>query len=87
MFRKLRDVPECLGNINGVDYEADIEVRVTTKPKLRQNVINLKLDAISMDKHYHVHKITSFGDPFDVWVINDKGEEEELADWIFEDVD
>ena len=31
MFRKLRDVPDCLGNINGVDYEANIDVRITTK--------------------------------------------------------
>ncbi len=87
MFRKLKDIPDCLGNINGVDFEADIPVRITTKPKLRQNVIDLKLDTISMDKQYHVHKITSFGDPFDVWIINDKGEEEEFADWIFEDID
>ena len=27
MFRKLADVPECLGNIDGVDYDADISVR------------------------------------------------------------
>ena len=40
MFKKLRDVPECLGNIDGVDYEADIPVRITTHPKLRADVIN-----------------------------------------------
>ena len=34
MFKKLRDVPECLGNINGVDYDADIQVRITTNKKL-----------------------------------------------------
>ena len=27
MFRRLADVPECLGNIDGVDYDADISVR------------------------------------------------------------
>lgn len=91
MFRKLRDVPECLGNIDGVDYEADIDVRVTTHPKLRADVERIlakdKAKTISMDKQYHVHKITSFGDPFDVWIINDLGEEEELGEWFFEDID
>lgn len=91
MFRKLRDVPECLGNINGVDYEADIPVRITTNPKLRADVEEIlakdKVKTISLDKEYHVHKITSFGDPFDVWIINDLGEEEELGEWFFEDID
>ena len=91
MFRKLRDVPDCLGNINGVDYEADITVRITTNEKLRANVIEcISKDnpkTISLDKTYHVHKITSYGDPFDVWIINDLGEEEELGEWFFEDVD
>lgn len=94
MFRKLRDVPECLGNINGVDYEADIPVRITTHPKLRADVINHlngtenyeKINTISLDKEYHVHKITSYGDPFDVWIINDLGEEEQFGEWIFEDI-
>lgn len=91
MFRKLKDVPECLGNIDGVDYDADIQVRVTTHPILRKNLIKiLEKDTdktISLDKEYHVHKITSFGDPFDVWIINDKGQEEEWGEWVFEDID
>ena len=91
MFKKLRDVPECLGNIDGVDYEADINVRVTTNPKLRADVERIlaedKIKTISLDKEYHIHKITSFGDPFDVWIINDLGEEEELGEWFFEDLD
>lgn len=91
MFKKLRDVPECLGNIDGVDYEADINVRVTTNPKLRADIERIlaedKIKTISLDKEYHVHKITSFGDPFDVWIINDLGEEEELGEWFFEDLD
>ena len=91
MFKKLRDVPECLGNIDGVDYEADIDVRITTNPKLRADVEKIlaedKVKTISLDKEYHVHKITSFGDPFDVWIINDLGEEEEFGEWFFEDID
>lgn len=91
MFKKLKDVPECLGNIDGVDYEADINVRVTTNPKLRADIERIlaedKIKTISLDKEYHVHKITSFGDPFDVWIINDLGEEEELGEWFFEDLD
>ena len=78
MFKKLRDVPECLGNINGVDYDADIQVRITTNEKLRADVIKIlekdEEKTISLDKEYHVHKITSYGDPFDVWIINDLGE-------------
>ena len=91
MFKKLRDVPECLGNINGVDYDADIQVRITTNEKLRADVIKIlekdEEKTISLDKEYHVHKITSYGDPFDVWIINDLGEEEQLGEWIFEDID
>ena len=91
MFKKQKDVPECLGNINGVDYEADIPVRVTTNPKLRADVERIlakdKVKTISLDKEYHVHKITSYGDPFDVWIINDLGKEEELGEWFFEDID
>lgn len=95
MFRKLRDVPECLGNIDGVDYDADIPVRITTNENLRDSVIKHltgedgyeKINTISLDKEYHVHKITSFGDPFDVWIVNDFGEEEEFGEWIFEDID
>lgn len=75
MFRKLADVPECLGNINGVDYDADISVRAITD-----------YDTITKGKIYHVYKITSYGDPFDVWVINDKGEEEDFGEWFFEDI-
>ena len=90
MFKKLRDVPECLGNINGIDYDADIQVRITTHPKLRTNVEKVlsrdKVKTISMDKEYHVHKITSYGDPFDVWIVNDLGEEESFGEWFFEDV-
>lgn len=91
MFRKMRDVPECIGNIDGVDYEADIDVRITTNPKLRADVERIlekdKVKTISLDKNYHVHKITCFGDVFDVWIINDLGEEEELGEWFFEDID
>ena len=90
MFKKLRDVPECLGNINGVDYDADIQVRITTNEKLRADVIKIlendEEKTISLDKEYHVHKITSYGDPFDVWIINDLGEEEQLGEWFFEDI-
>ena len=91
MFRKLRDVPECLGNIDGVDYDADIQVRITTNEKLRADVIKIlendEEKTISLDKEYHVHKITSYGDPLDVWIINDLGEEEQLGEWFFEDID
>lgn len=95
MFRKLRDVPECLGNIDGVDYEADIRVRLNSQPKMRENIIKHlegaegfeKIDTLSLDKEYHVFKITSYGDPFDVWVINDKGEEENFCEGFFEDID
>lgn len=91
MFRKLTDIPECLGNINGVDYDADIPVRITTHPKLRAEVEEFlatdKAKTISLDKEYHVHKITSYGDPFDVWIINDLGQEEQFGEWFFEDVD
>ena len=91
MFRRLRDIPECLGNINGVDYDADIPVKITSHPKLRSDLERIlekdKVKTISLDKEYHVHKITSYGDPFDVWIINDLGEEEQLGEWIFEDID
>ncbi|MBR2493891.1 MAG: hypothetical protein IKB64_10620 [Paludibacteraceae bacterium] len=89
MFKRLKDVPECLGNINGVDYEADIQVRVTTNEKLRQDVIKILEKGpktISLDKTYKVIKITSYGDPFDVTIINDLGEEEEFGEWFFEDI-
>lgn len=76
MFRKLQDVPECLGNIDGVDYDADISVKAVMSD-----------DNITLGKEYHVHKITSYGDPFDVWVINDKGKEECLGEFFFEDID
>lgn len=90
MFKRLADVPECLGNINGVDYDADISVRVTTHPKLRADVERIlakdKVKTISLDKEYHVHKITSYGDPFDVWIINDLEKEESFGEWFFEDI-
>lgn len=75
MFRKLADVPECLGNIDGVDYDADISVRAIKD-----------YDTITKGKIYHVHKITSYGDPFDVWIINDLGKEESFGEWFFEDI-
>lgn len=91
MFKKLRDVPDCLGNIDGVDYAADIPVRVTTNSKLRADVESVlakdKIKTISLDKEYHVHKITGFGDAFDVWITNDLGKKEELGEWFFEDID
>ena len=91
MFRRLRDIPECLGNIDGVDYEADIPVKITSHPKLRADLERIlendEVKTISLDKEYHVHKITSYGDPFDVWIINDLGEEEQLGEWIFEEID
>ena len=90
MFKKLTDVPECLGDIDGVDYDADIPVRITTHPKLRTDVERIlakdKVKTISLDKEYHVHKITSYGDPFDVWIINDLGQEESFGEWFFEDI-
>ena len=91
MFKKLRDVPECLGNIDGVDYEADINVRVTTNPKLRADVENILAEdgakTISLDKEYHIHRITGFGDVFDVYIMNDLNQEEEFGEWFFEDID
>lgn len=91
MFKKLRDVPEGLGDIDGKDYDADILVRITTHPILRADLEKILAEdenkTISLDKEYHVHKITGYGDPFDVWIINDKGEEEEWGEWVFEDID
>lgn len=90
MFTKLRNVPECLGNIDGVDYPADMTVKVTTHPKLREDVktqIEVEELNISLDKTYHIHKITSYGDPFDVWITDDKGQEVEVGEWFFEDID
>ena len=93
MITKLRDVPDIFGDIEGVDREASIDVRITTHPKLRADVERLlekskdEEKTFSMDKTYHIHKITGFGDVFDVWITNDLGEEEELAEWIFEDID
>ena len=91
MFKKLIDVPECLGDVNGVDYDADINVRITTNPKLRADVENILTEdgakTISLDKEYHIHKITGFGDVFDVYIINDLGEEEEFGEWFFEDIE
>lgn len=91
MFRKLKDVPECLGNIDGVDYEADMTVRITSHPKLRADFLEIlekdEVKTVSVDKTYHVHKITSYGDPFDIWITNDLGEEEELMECYFEDVE
>ena len=90
MFRRLRDIPECLGNIDGVDYEADIPVKITSHPKLRADLEKIlendEVKTISLDKEYHVHKITSYGDPFDVWITNDKGEEECFGEFCFEDI-
>ena len=96
MYRKLRDIPEYSGgNIDGVDFEADIPVKLTTNEKLRADVMHFingdegyeKVDTISPDKTYRIFKITSYGDPFDVWIINDKGEEESFGEWWFEDID
>lgn len=28
MFRKLRDIPDCLGTIDRIDYKADIPVKI-----------------------------------------------------------
>lgn len=54
MFKRLADVPECLGNINGVDYDADIDVKITTHPKLRVDVERIlakdKVKTISLDR-------------------------------------
>ena len=85
MFRKLRDIPDCLGNIDGVDYEADIRVKVRTDERSKSDIETAK--SITPGKEYHVHKITSYGDPFDVWIINDFGEEEDFGEWLFEDID
>lgn len=90
MFKKLRDVPDGLGNINGVEYPADIPVKITTNEKLRRDVIELLEKGpktISLDKEYHVTKVISYGDPFDVVIINDLGKEEILGEWFFEDID
>ena len=91
MFKKLRDIPECLGNIDGVDYEADISVKITSHPKLRADLEKIlekdKVQTISLDKEYHIFKITGYGDVFDVWIINDLGKKEQLGEWIFQDID
>lgn len=87
MFRKLKDIPDCLGNIDGVDYEADIDVKISSDKRIQQEILDCDDMNISLDKHYHIHKITSYGDPFDVWIINDNGEEEQLGEWFFEDID
>ena len=92
MITKLKNVPEPFGNIDGEDLDVDIQVRITTHPKLRLAVEALlnstdEEKTFSLDKEYHIHKITGFGDVFDVWITNDMGEEEELAEWIFEDID
>lgn len=85
MFKKLKDIPECLGNIDGVDYEADIRVKARTDDRTKSDIKAVK--SITPGKEYHVHKITSYGDPFDVWIINDFGEEEDFGEWLFEDID
>lgn len=94
MITKLKDIPYPFGHIDGEDIEADILVRVTTDPEMRADVEKLlKEDAengektFSLDKTYHIHKITGYGDVADVWITNDLGEEEELCNWIFEDID
>lgn len=90
MIKKLKDVPKYSGSINGTDYEANITVRITTNGKLRDEVMEMidkgVIKTLSLDKTYHVHKITSYGYPFDVWVTNDLGKEEEFGEWIFEDI-
>lgn len=93
MIKKLRDIPEPFGDIDGKEMEVDIQVRVTTHPKLRKDVEDIlnsadeKDKTFSLDKEYHIHKITGYGDVFDVWITNDMGEEEDLAEWMFEDID
>ena len=88
MFRKLKDIPDGLGNIEGLDYEADINVRVSQDEKIRSVLTEIAgLDKeLSFDKIYHINKITCYGDPFDVWVINDLGELDSYGEWIFEDI-
>lgn len=85
MFKKLKDIPECLGNIDGVDYKADIRVKARTDDRTKSDIEAVK--SITPGKEYHVYKITSYGDPFDVWIINDFGEEEDFGEWLFEDID
>lgn len=92
-IRSLEAVPRPYGHINGDDLDVDIDVRITTHPKLRADVIRLlkdlkedNLDTISLDKEYHVYKITGYGDVFDVWILNDKHEPEQFGAWIFEDI-
>ena len=91
-FKKLKDIPCTLGNITGVEYDADIQVRTTTNEKLRNDIIQLferkpETKTISLDKTYHVHKIKGFGDGFDVVIINDLGEEDKFGEWFFEDIE
>lgn len=90
MFRKLRDVPECLGDIDGVDYDADITVKFTDDQDVRNYFVECVAEeyiTVTLNKLYHAHKITAYGDVFDVCIINDKGEEEAFGSWFFEDVD
>lgn len=89
MFRKLRDIPEVLGNINGEDYAADILVKLTTDEAFKSDikVVLQENKTITADKIYHVHKVTGYGDVFDVWITNDLDQEESFGEWIFEDVD
>lgn len=91
MFTRLDTIPEGLGNIDGIDYPANIPVRITSNPKLRADIERVLATetekTITLDKEYRIHKITSYGDPFDVWFTNDLGQEEQLGEWWFEDID
>jgi hypothetical protein len=95
MYRKLRYIPDTLGDIEGEDFEADIPVKITTNEKLRADVIKHlngedgyeKISTISLDKNYRITKITGYGDVFDVTIINDLGKEETFGEWFFEDID
>lgn len=91
MYKKLRNLPECFGNIDGVEWEVDIPVRITTDEKLRKDVVTVIEDddpkTISLDKEYRVVSVIGYGDVFDCCIINDMGEKELFASWIFEDID
>lgn len=88
MFKRLEDIPEVFGDIVGEDYAADILVKLTTNEVFKDNVQNIlqETKTITADKIYHVHKVTGYGDVFDVWITNDLGQEESFGEWLFEDI-
>lgn len=95
MFKRLKDVPESIGDMSGIVFEANIPVRITTNPIARKSVAEYINDinshnrvcSITLDNTYTISKVIGFGDVFDVEITNDFGEPEEFGSWFFEDVE